>query len=88
MLSASLVEACFRRDCWKCRNCKSRNNLHPHHVVFKSHGGEDELNNLITLCYCCHMDGVHRGNLQVEIIEVLKDDVRVTFIWKKGWKPQ
>ena len=32
----------------------------PHHIILKSQGGEDTLENLITLCINCH-DKVHRG---------------------------
>lgn len=44
----------FRRDGWKCRACKGRNDLHAHHVKFKSQGGPDASWNLATVCIRCH----------------------------------
>ncbi len=56
----------YRRDRHRCSNpvC-SRRDLTPHHVVFQSHGGGDELENMVTLCSWCHLDGVHRGRVAV-----------------------
>jgi 5-methylcytosine-specific restriction endonuclease McrA len=55
---------CFKRDRWHCRHCYSTQNLHPHHITFKSQGGADELWDLVTLCYQCHRD-VHEGRLRI-----------------------
>jgi hypothetical protein len=47
----------LRRDNYTCQRCKKRKAnlvLHVHHIVFKSKGGADAPNNLITLCKCCH----------------------------------
>jgi hypothetical protein len=37
-------------------NCQVCNGIasEVHHIVFKSHGGSDEDNNLISLCWMCH----------------------------------
>ncbi len=56
----AFTRAIFKRDGWKCRRCKSRNNLHCHHMVFRSHGGLDTTTNCITVCNCCH-DDIHKG---------------------------
>ena len=32
-----------------------------HHIIYKSQGGTDNVNNLIPLCYMCH-DGHHTKN--------------------------
>ena len=45
---------CFARDGFKCRACGSDSWLDAHHVIFRSHGGGDELVNLVTLCRTCH----------------------------------
>jgi hypothetical protein len=37
-----------------CRACKNRNDLHCHHVVFRSHAGHDLSSNLLTVCTDCH----------------------------------
>lgn len=44
------------RDAHRCQKCKKSGNikLHVHHIVFKSNGGSDSPDNLITLCDSCH----------------------------------
>jgi hypothetical protein len=55
----------FERDGWRCRvpGCTSRQNLHVHHVTFRSHGGTDDDANLAVLCAVHHLQGIHRGRL-------------------------
>lgn len=56
------------RDSHTCRHCKgkSRNSrLEVHHIVFRSNGGSDEAENLITLCKTCH-DKVHAGDIKLK----------------------
>jgi hypothetical protein len=57
----------FERDDWRCQapGCFSRSNLHSHHVEFRSHGGSDDDDNLITICWSCHLHGIHEGRLRV-----------------------
>lgn len=38
------------RDAHRCRYCGVSNNLHIHHILYRSQGGEHEEGNLITLC--------------------------------------
>jgi hypothetical protein len=38
---------------------------HAHHVEFRSHGGGDELENLVAMCSFHHLRGVHGGYLRV-----------------------
>ena len=51
-----------KRDGWKCQKCYNKGGkygnaeLHAHHIVPKSKGGDDKLSNLITLCVECHED--------------------------------
>ena len=87
-LDRKLIYWCFERDNWRCRHCRDTSSLHPHHVIYKSHGGLDRLDNLITLCVQCHMEGIHAGNLDIEVLQLLEDDLRVKFIRKDGWKPK
>src|SRR5262249_17162400 len=47
------------RDGWRCQQCGSTASLHVHHRLFRSHGGEDGMDNLITICAHCH-DAIHR----------------------------
>ena len=44
----------LERDGWKCQSCGSRTNLQVHHLVYRSHLGADESDNLMTLCANCH----------------------------------
>lgn len=58
------------RDNYKCQNTNKINNqpithskkLHVHHIVFRSNGGTDTPENLITLCETCH-NNLHNGLL-------------------------
>lgn len=87
---ALLVKQVLNRDGWKCRSCGSRNNLHCHHVWFRSHGGPDALWNLLALCSACH-DGVHKDVQDGEyglVITVSIITGEVNFKKRNGWKPQ
>ena len=85
-LPALLRKATFSRDEWQCRHCCCRTTLTPHHVIFRSQGGEHALNNLLTLCMRCH-DAVHDRHLLIEVVEVRETDLIVRFWKQKGWKP-
>lgn len=56
----------YQRDRWRCASpvCRSRN-VTPHHIVFRSHGGDEATGNLVSLCETCHLELVHRGRLVV-----------------------
>jgi 5-methylcytosine-specific restriction endonuclease McrA len=84
----TLAMLVFQRDDWHCRCCHTMNGLDPHHVVYKSFGGSDTLDNLLTLCRKCH-DDIHGGRVTIEVVEKTTKDLTVKF-WKhpeKGWKP-
>ena len=51
-----LFKEVHERDNYTCQICgKERYGLdYPHHVLFKSRGGSDTNENLITLCMECH----------------------------------
>ena len=58
---SSRREAVLHRDNYTCQCCGKKNcRLEVHHIKFKSNGGTDDEENLITLCKECH-DGVHAG---------------------------
>jgi hypothetical protein len=61
-LPPELRNAVFDRDGWQCvfPGCTMRKMLDPHHIVFRSHGGTDDLENVICLCRM-HHGLVHRG---------------------------
>ena len=53
----------LNRDDYKCQCCKGKHKdskLEVHHIIFRSQGGSDEANNLITLCHTCHK-ALHGG---------------------------
>ena len=58
----------FERDQWRCQapGCSSRSRLEAHHIIFRSHGGSDDPENLITLCHGHHRRGIHDGYLRVD----------------------
>jgi 5-methylcytosine-specific restriction endonuclease McrA len=45
---------CFERDDYKCQDCNSPFVLDAHHIIRRSRGGSDDLDNLVTLCRICH----------------------------------
>ena len=56
--------ACLSRDNYTCKCCKTKKGtLHVHHIVYRSNGGSDALDNLITLCEECHKK-LHNGELK------------------------
>jgi hypothetical protein len=73
----------FARDGWRCATpgCTSLQNLHDHHVRFRSAGGGDEMDNRITLCAFHHLRGVHAGLLRC--VGRAPDGLR----WELGIRP-
>jgi len=59
-LCDQLRKQVLRRDGWRCQVCGSRQNLQVHHKQFRSHLGDDDDSNLITLCAGCH-EAQHRS---------------------------
>ena len=54
------------RDGYTCQQCKAKHvRFEVHHIIFRSNGGSDDANNLITLCKPCH-DGVHDGSVNLK----------------------
>ncbi len=80
-----LKQYIFDRDGWRCRSCNSRNNLHAHHIVYRSQGGEDTDENICTLCESCH-SGLHLGGLS--IVEPANAEEQLIFIRGDGWRPR
>ena len=57
------------RDNYTCQHCKNKHkdsNLDVHHIIFRSNGGSDEPENLITLCRTCHKD-LHNGKIKLKV---------------------
>jgi predicted nucleic acid-binding Zn ribbon protein len=49
-----LRDAILERDGYKCYICGKTTELHVHHIIRRSQGGEHKPENLITLCSSCH----------------------------------
>lgn len=63
---SSRREAVLHRDNYTCQCCGKKNcRLEVHHIEFKSNGGTDDEENLITLCKECH-DRVHAGTVVLD----------------------
>ena len=50
----------IERDGWRCQVCGRMQRLQVHHQQFRGHSGNDEDQNLITLCVECHAR-IHRN---------------------------
>ena len=62
---ANSREHALCRDNYTCQVCKAKNvRLEVHHIKYRSQGGTDDLENLITLCAYCHKK-VHAGELSI-----------------------
>ena len=60
---SSRREAVLHRDNYTCQCCGKKNcRLEVHHIRFKSDGGTDDEENLITLCEDCHK-AIHVGTI-------------------------
>ena len=64
------------RDSYTCQCCgKKHVRLEVHHIIFRSLGGSDELENLITLCEKCHTD-IHAGKITLNLKGKRKRNLR------------
>ena len=62
----TLRQQVLRRDGWRCQSCGAMASLEVHHKEFRSQGGDDSEENLITLCRQCHAD-IHRWKTGVAL---------------------
>jgi len=74
-----LSYAVKKRDGFKCTRCGATKGealqLHSHHIIPKSAGGEDTLDNLTTLCIECHIKA-HAGTEKGEFLQKLLDSLK------------
>ena len=56
----------FERDRWRCAvpACTSRRNLHDHHILFRSRGGDNARDNRVAVCAAHHLHGIHAGRVR------------------------
>lgn len=59
----------------ECCLCGTTHSLHLHHVLFRSHGGDDVRANLLALCHDEH-DGYHlnRGDVRQRLAVYIKQN--------------
>lgn len=73
------------RDDYKCQCChKSGIPLQVHHIVYRSNGGSDHEDNLMTLCEQCHAD-IHSGKKKLRkkgLKKTLKDATQMNHLAK------
>jgi len=53
-------------ECQSTRKVTHSKKLHVHHIIFRSNGGTDTPDNLITLCENCHTD-LHAGLFELKV---------------------
>jgi HNH endonuclease len=55
----------YARDRYRCSSpvCR-RSDVTPHHLRFRSQGGDDTEENVASLCVWCHLEGVHGGRIR------------------------
>ena len=64
------------RDNYTCQCCgKKHVRLEVHHIIFRSQGGSDELDNLLTLCEKCHK-ALHDGKIVLNLKGKRKRNLR------------
>lgn len=71
----SLKDAVLERDGRKCYICGKPTNLHVHHIIPRAHGGENVMDNLITLCGGCHRS-VEAGNIENAVYKCVQRAVK------------
>lgn len=52
-----------------CQYCGHRQNLHRHHILYRSKGGGDSDSNLITLCQKCHWRAHDSPSWMVKVLK-------------------
>lgn len=61
---ATLREAVFSRDNYTCQCCgrtiADHTILHVHHIIYRSNGGTNRMDNLVTVCEKCHTPANHK----------------------------
>lgn len=66
------------RDSYTCQHCAGKSKdrrLHVHHIIFRTNGGSDEEENLVTLCKTCHVE-LHAGSISLKLTGKKKGQLR------------
>lgn len=73
----------------RCVNCCSPFYLEVHHIVPRSQGGEDLVENGITFCGFCHVPLFHDKSYKYKVKKSWLDESQINYIIKKKgaeWK--
>jgi len=75
----------FERDSHFCQYCTRPRSeymsaIHPHHRIFVSQGGQDDLDNIATACWFCHRD---HGDLKHKKLITETDDTKINELRKR-----
>lgn len=54
---------------------KRDSRLEVHHIIYRSNGGSDDEDNLVTLCHTCHSD-LHHGKIKLKLVGKPKGQLR------------
>lgn len=68
----------LNRDNYICQHCKGKkrdSKLEVHHIIYRSNGGSDDEDNLVTLCHTCHSD-LHHGKIKLKLVGKTKGQLR------------
>lgn len=68
----------LNRDNYTCQHCKGKHKdskLEVHHIIYRSQGGSNEQDNLITLCHACHKN-LHDGKIKLNLKGKLKGTLK------------
>ena len=49
-----------------------------HHLVYKSHGGTDEIHNLIALCRTCHLHAHNHKDFNLHLIKLKNKEFNIS----------
>lgn len=79
------------RDHRTCRCCERKTNPddvglkrgHRHHIVYRSAGGKDVAENVVTLCWECHNDE-HKNRLQIVAVTTEQGANGALEFWRKN----
>ena len=73
---ANAREHALVRDKYTCQCCGRKNcRVEAHHIKFRSDGGSDTLENLITLCEDCHK-AIHLGKIELKLTGKHRSNLR------------
>ncbi len=87
-VSPSPAEAIYERDGYRCMapGCTSRAEIEGHHLRYRSAGGTDEPENVLSLCCFHHKRGIHEGLIRASgragedvVIELGRAELSETF---------